>query len=56
MTGPRADAWRRWIEREVPLKRFGSLEEIGAVAAFMLSPRSSFLTGAVVPVDGGQVR
>lgn len=55
-TGPRADAWWRWIRREVPMKRFGTPQEIGDTAAFLLSERASFINGAVVAVDGGQTR
>lgn len=54
--GERGEVWKKWIRREVPLKRFGTPEEIGAPAAFLLSPVSSFMTGAIIPVDGGQTR
>ncbi len=54
MNGPRREAWQRWLDREVPLKRFGRPEEIGSVATFMLSPVASFLAGAMLPVDGAQ--
>ena len=50
------DMWREWIDREVPLRRFGAPGEIGIPAAFILSPIATFLTGAVLQVDGGQVR
>jgi 3-oxoacyl-[acyl-carrier protein] reductase len=55
-TGPRGEAWMRWVKREVPLQRFGTPEEIGVAAAFLLSPVSSFVTGLLMPVDGGQTR
>lgn len=55
-TGERGDSWWSWIRREVPLRRFGTPEEIGNMAAFLLSERASFVTGAIVPVDGGQTR
>jgi 3-oxoacyl-[acyl-carrier protein] reductase len=55
-TGPRADAWARWLKREVPLRRYGEPREIGDVAAFLLSDRASFINGATIVVDGGQTR
>ena len=48
--------WQERIEREVPLRRFGTPSEIGIPAAFVLSPINTFLTGAVLQVDGGQIR
>jgi NAD(P)-dependent dehydrogenase (short-subunit alcohol dehydrogenase family) len=46
----------RWIKREVPLRRYGTSDEISSMAAFLPSPCAGFVTGAVVPVDGGQTR
>lgn len=41
---------------QIPLRRYGRPEEFGRVAAFVLSPAASFLSGVMVPVDGGMSR
>ncbi|WP_033350637.1 SDR family oxidoreductase [Kitasatospora aureofaciens] len=40
----------------IPLRRYGTPQEFGKVAAFLLSPAASYLTGVMVPVDGGALR
>ncbi|TXS51122.1 SDR family oxidoreductase [Streptomyces sp. t39] len=47
------EAARAANESRIPLRRYGTPEEFGKVAAFLLSPAASYLTGVMVPVDGG---
>lgn len=47
---------RRQSEKLIPLRRYGTPEEFGQVAAFVLSPVASYLTGAMIPIDGGALR
>ncbi|WP_128976702.1 SDR family oxidoreductase [Streptomyces roseicoloratus] len=48
-----ADASRAASEAAIPLRRYGTPEEFGRTAAFLLSPAASYLTGVMLPVDGG---
>ncbi len=43
-------------EAGIPLRRYGEPAEFGTVAAFMLSPSASYITGVMIPVDGGAIR
>ncbi|RQW85867.1 SDR family oxidoreductase, partial [Micromonospora globispora] len=47
---------RAEAEAAIPLRRVGEPAEFGRVAAFLLSPAASYLTGVTVPVDGGALR
>ena len=47
------EAARARNEARIPLRRYGTPSEFGRVAAFLLSPAASYLTGIMVPVDGG---
>jgi len=41
---------------EVPLGRYGTPEEIGYLVAFLVSDKASYITGAMIPIDGGMIR
>jgi NAD(P)-dependent dehydrogenase (short-subunit alcohol dehydrogenase family) len=49
------EAAYQWLAEQVPLGRIGEADEVARWIAFLLSPVSSFMTGAVIPLDGGQV-
>ncbi|CAL9407616.1 SDR family oxidoreductase [Streptomyces sp. enrichment culture] len=47
------EATRAASEARIPLRRYGVPEEFGRAAAFLLSPAASYVTGVMLPVDGG---
>jgi 3-oxoacyl-[acyl-carrier protein] reductase len=50
------DGIAEFVRRELPFGRFGTAEEVGAVVAFLASPRASWISGASIVVDGCQSR
>jgi 3-oxoacyl-[acyl-carrier protein] reductase len=51
-----AEAARERLEAAIPLRRYGDPTEFGRVAAFLLSPAASYISGVMLPVDGGALR
>jgi len=52
LMAPYAD-YRESVEKQIPLRRFGQSEEVGALASFLFSPLAGYITGTVIPIDGG---
>jgi 3-oxoacyl-[acyl-carrier protein] reductase len=53
MTAALGDKRQAELTAAVPLGRFGSTDEIAATVVFLASPEAGYITGAVIPVDGG---
>ncbi|CAB4713135.1 MAG: SDR family oxidoreductase [Actinobacteria bacterium] len=53
MTSTLDEKRRNEIASSVPLGRFSTAQEIADVVAFIASPQASYITGALIPVDGG---
>ena len=50
------DATKDLIQREMPLGRFGTVDEVAGLVAFVCSQQASLVNGACIAVDGGQSR
>lgn len=53
---PTAEARQSFIDENVPMGYFGEPEDLANLVAFLASPKARYITGAVIPVDGGMTR
>jgi 3-oxoacyl-[acyl-carrier protein] reductase len=47
------EAYRESMEKQIPAGRFAMPEEVAGLAAFLMTPPAAYITGAVLPIDGG---
>lgn len=53
---PTKESEAEFAAAEIPMGRFGEPEELANLAIFLCSPKAGYITGTVVPVDGGMFR
>lgn len=53
MTGVLADEYKQKMVEQIPLGRFGTVEEVARIAVFLLSDDARYITGQVIQADGG---
>src|SRR5262249_23950027 len=53
MTGVLPDEYKQKVLEQIPLGRYGSAQEVGRIAAFLLSDDARYITGQVIQADGG---
>jgi len=43
----------QWTLQQTPMARWGSCEEVAKLSSFLIGPDNTYMTGAVIPCDGG---
>jgi len=46
-------SYREKLEGQIPLRRFAQPEEVGALVSYLFSPLAGYVTGSILPIDGG---